>query len=116
MNIKVNENEYELNTKLGTCIEIQKAFKKPYLKVIENVMELNLEDQIKFIACGLTYKESKDEFKEDILECGIDTLVEIIEQYVDALQYPGLTEEEIETKKLARAAKAKHLKEIGLMN
>ncbi len=116
MIIEVNEKEYELNTKLGTCLEIQKAFKRPYLKVIENIMELNLEEQIKFIACGLTYRESKTEFKEDILECGIDTLVEIIEQYIDALQYPGLTEEEIETKKLAKAAKMKHLKEIGLMN
>lgn len=116
MKVTINNNEYELSTKLGTTLKIETTFKRPYLKVIQDIENFTTEEQIKMMACGLIDKEENKQFKEDIFEEGIDMLTTCLEEFIDGLQFPGKTAEEIEEKKLMKIAKQKHLKEIGLIN
>ena len=115
MLVTINEKEFELNTKLGTTFRIEEQFKKPYLKVLSEIENLTAKDQIKLILCGLN-KDEENEFKNAINECGLGVLSEVLEEFIDGLQYPGLSKEEIEEKKLEKVNKQKHLKEIGLIN
>ncbi len=115
MFVKINEEEFELNTKLGTTFKIEERFKKPYLKAIQNIDSMTAKEQIDMLCCGINKEEEKN-FKNTIYEKGFGDLTDILEEFVEALQYPGLTKEEIEEKKLAKIAKQKHYKEIGLIN
>lgn len=115
MIIEINNEEFELNTKLGTTFRIEERFKRPYLNILSNIDILNAKDQLNLILCGLK-KEDETRFKEAINECGLGKLSEILEEFIDGLQYPGLSKEEIEEKKLEKMKKQKHLKEIGLIN
>ena len=115
MFIKINEEEFEINTKLGTTFKIEEKFKKPYLKVLSDIENLNAKEQISMLSCGLS-KDDESRFKNAINEEGLGRLSEILEEFIDALQYPGLSAEEIEEKKLAKLEKQKHYKEIGLIN
>ena len=114
MLITVNNEEFDLNTKLGATFKIEEKFKKPYLRVLGNIEELSAKEQINLIACGVS-KEDESRFKEAVSEVGIGDLTEILEMFIDGLQYPGLTSEEIEEKKLKQLEKQKRLKEIGLV-
>ena len=122
MNINVNGEDFELSTKLLTTKRIEWKFKKPYLRILENIQDMESEDQVNLMACGIAYvdgKEDKEEikrFKEAMDEIGIGDLSDYLEKFIDGLQYPGLSEEEIEQKKLEKVNKQKHMKEIGLIN
>lgn len=122
MNIKVNEEEFELSTKLLTTKRIEWKFKKPYLRILENIQDMKAEEQVDLMACGVPYKDGKEDkdeekrFKSAMDEVGIGDLSDYLEKFIDALQYPGLSEEEIEEKKLEKIKKQKHMKEIGLIN
>ena len=115
MFIKINEEEFEIDTKLGTTFKIEEKFKKPYLKVLADIENLNAKEQINMLSCGLN-KDDEVRFKSALNEEGLGKLSELLEEFIDALQYPGLTTEEIEEKKLQKIAKQKHMKEIGLIN
>lgn len=115
MIIKLKEEEFELNTKLGTTFKIEERFKKPFIKVLQNIENMTTKEQIEMLCCGINKEEEKN-FKNAIYENGFGDLTDILEEFVEALQYPGLTKEEIEEKKLAKIAKQKHYKEIGLIN
>lgn len=115
MFIKINEEEFEIDTKLGTTFKIEEKFKKPYLKVLADIENLNAKEQINMLSCGLN-KDDEVRFKNALNEEGLGKLSELLEEFIDALQYPGLTTEEIEEKKLQKIAKQKHMKEIGLIN
>ena len=115
MFIKLNEKEFEINTKLGTTFTIEERFKKPYLRVLSEIQNLTAKEQIELLNCGIN-KEEKNEFKEALKDVGIGYLTEILEEFIEELQYPGLTEKEREEKKLEKVAKQKHMKEIGLIN
>lgn len=116
MIIKINEKEFEINTKLATTFVIEEKFKKPYLSVLGNINNLTAKDQVEIIACGITDKDERNEFKEAIKETGIGFLSEKLEEYIDELQYPGLSPEEIEEKKLKKVEQQKYMKKIGLMS
>lgn len=116
MFIKINENEFELSTKLGTTFKIEKRFKKPYLRVLSNIDDMTAEEQIEMLACGIKEQEDIKKFKESIEEVGLGELSEYLEEFVDGLQYPGLSKEEIKEKKLQKIKKQKEMKELGLLN
>lgn len=115
MLITIKDEEFDLNTKLGATFKIEEKFKKPYLKVISGIENLTAKEQLNFICCGLN-KEDENRFKNVMIECGLGDLSDILEDFIDGLQYPGLTKEEIEEKKLVKINKQKHYKEIGLIN
>lgn len=116
MIININNENYELSTKLGTTFKIQKAFKKPYLKVLTNIEDMMAEEQIKMLSCGLNTQEEVSDFTKACEDIGIGELSDYLEQFIDELQYPGLSEEEREQKKLKKLEKQKHMREIGLIN
>ncbi len=116
MIIKINEEEFEINTKLGTTFKIEEKFKKPYVKVLNSIGEMRSKDQIDMLLCGISAKEDKDRFTKAIEENGLGDLSDILEDFIDGLQYPGLNKEEIEEKKLEKIKKQKHMKEIGLID
>lgn len=116
MIVEINNEEFELSTKLGTTFKIEEKFRKPYLRVLGGIEDLTAKEQIDMLACGITGKEEIEKFKKAILEYGLGQLNDILEDFVDGLQYPGLSKEEIEEKKLAKVKKQKHMKEIGLIS
>ena len=116
MFIKINGEEFEINTKLGTTFKIEKKFKKPYLRVLGSIDMMTAEEQVEMLTCGIADEISVKRFKEVINEIGLGELSEYLEEFIDALQYPGLTEKEIEEKKLEKIKKQKKMKDLGLLN
>lgn len=120
MKINYKDEELECITTLRVAMNIQKEFKKPYMAVLKNLEDLDLEEQIKILYIGikLTNNELKfEDFKNYILdEVGLEQLGTYLEEFVNGLQYPGLTEEEIEKKLMTKAEKQKKMKEIGLID
>jgi len=119
--VKKHENgeteviEIELCEKLETGALIQKRFSKPFLQVAKNIVNMTIEELESFLACGLRANVmTLDEFKKLIHEnMGLAELYDAVSGLTTAIQYPGLTEEEIEKKLLAQQEKAKKMN-IGL--
>lgn len=115
MYIKIEEQEFEISTKLGTTFKLEKKFKKPYMNLLQTIADLTAEEQIGMLQCGISEQSEAIKFKELLLEKGIGDLSEYLEVFIDGLQYPGFSEEQIEEKKLKKIAKQKHMREIGLI-
>lgn len=116
MFIKINDEEFEISTKLGTTFKIEKRFKKPYLRVLAGMEDMTANEQIDMLVCGIKEEETIKKFKESVEEVGIGDLSEYLEEFVNGLQYPGLTEEEIFEKKLEKKKKQQKMKEAGLLD
>ncbi len=116
MLIKINEEEFDFNTKLGAAFKIEERFKKPYIKAITGVEEMRLKEQIDLLSCGLETQEDIKRLKEVLENDGFGNLMDVLEQFIDGLQYPGLTEDEIVEKKLEKVKRQKKLKALGLID
>lgn len=108
MYIKLDK-EYEVKTNLGTIREIERVFGKSFFEVVNSVSSMKVEDQIKLLYVGVrkAHSEITEEMFMTLCEnsLGIGNLMEYLEKYFYALQYPGLTEEEVQErieKKLQR--------------
>lgn len=101
--------EIELSEKLQVALNIQKRFAKPFIKAAKDISSMGIEELISFLACGL--KDTKpEEFKTLILDnIGISDLYDSVTAFVISLQYPGLSEDEIEKKVKAQQAKANRM-------
>ncbi len=120
MYIKYREEEIECVTTLRTAMNIQKKFRKPYMQILKQIEDLDLEEQLKILYAGIELGKNSDikfeELKEYFLDnVGLEALGEYIEEFVNGLQYPGLSEEEIEKKLIAKAEKQDKMKELGLI-
>lgn len=121
MYIKYNNEEIECVTTLRVAMNIQKKFRKPYLQVLSNIEELDLEEQIKILFCGIELGKDNniifEDFKNYVLDnIGLEQLENYLESFINSIQYPGLSEEEIEKKLIEKIEKQKKLREIGLNN
>lgn len=120
MKINYKNEELECVTTLRVAMEIQKEFKKPYMVVLKNIENLDLEEQIKILYLSVKSANNDikfEDFKSYILdEVGLDQLAEYIDEFINGLQYPGLSEDEIEKKLIAKMKKQKKMKEIGLID
>jgi len=101
MNIKLDKN-YDVKTTLGTIREIEKLFDKAFLDVINGIATMKIEEQIKFLFAGVK-KANPDITEKKFMELcednvGMGQLMEYLEEYIFALQYPGLTEQEVQEK------------------
>lgn len=115
MFIKINDEEFELSTKLGTTFKIEKRFKKPYLRVLSGVEDMTASEQVDMLVCGIKEEDKVKKFKECMEEVGLGQLSEFLEEFIDGLQYPGLTSEEIQEKKLKNLQKQQKMKELGFL-
>ena len=109
MYIKLDQ-EYEVKTTLGTIREIERLFDKAFFEVISGVTEMKIDEQIKLLFAGvkkanpdMTEKKFTDLCDDNV---GMGDLMDYLEKFILALQYPGLTEAEVQEKvekKLQRA-------------
>lgn len=100
MKYEIGQKEYTFNCKLRTCVKIKQQFKKNYNQIIEELDKLDVMDMIKLLYCGLDSNEvSEEDFRNNLLDnCGMGEMYEILTWFIKQLQYPGLSEEEIEKK------------------
>jgi hypothetical protein len=101
--------EVELSEKLQAALNIQKRFAKPFIRAAKEISSMGVEELIAFLSCGL--KNTKpEEFRTLILEnMGIADLYDAVTAFCLPLQYPGLSEDEIEKKVKAQQAKANRM-------
>lgn len=98
---KINGNEYEFKTTIGTIKRIEKQMRKPFMKIASEVSELTFDELQTLIACGIDNPEDKAKLKEDIDETmGLVGLMDLLEEFFEAIQFSGLTKEQIKEKKL----------------
>lgn len=121
MFIQYQDREIECVTTLRVAMNLQTKFRKPYMRVLESIEGLELQEQAKILYAGIELGKDKDIKFNDFLDyivdggMGLDGLGECLEDFVNGLQYPGLSEEEIEKKLIAKAEKQKKMREIGLI-
>jgi len=119
MNITIGGQEFNLDTRLRVCYELQKQFNKKYMEIFKSISTMGIEEQIKMLYCGLS-KEDKEKtsltsFVDLLLDnIGLDEMLDHITKFVNQIQYPGLTEEEIEKKVQEKQAKLNKMKMTGL--
>ena len=108
MQIKLDKN-YEVKATLGTIRDIERAFGKSFFDVVNAVSNMKVEEQIKLLYVGVrkAHPEMTEETFNALCEnyIGIGDLMEYLEKYFYALQYPGLSEQEVQErieKKLQR--------------
>lgn len=93
------DRDYEVKTTLGTIREIERAFNRPFFELVKDLTKMKTEEQIKLIYIGA--RKADPELREKVFmdACeeymGIGDLMEYLEKYFYALQYPGLGEEEV---------------------
>lgn len=120
MFINYKNEEIECKTTLRVALNIQKKFKKPYMQILQNIENLGLDEQVKILFCGIELANENikfDDFFEYVLdEIGLDRLGELLEEFMNGIQYPGLEESEVEKKLTEKAMKQKKMREIGLIN
>jgi hypothetical protein len=104
------DREYEVKTTLGTIRDIEKSFGKSFFEVVGNMTAMKVEEQIKLLYFGIrkAYPEMTEQSFNILCEnhIGIGDLMEYLEKYFYALQYPGLSEQEVQErieKKLQRS-------------
>lgn len=101
MYIKLDK-EYELKCTLGTIREIEKSFGKGFYEIIQNVSALTTDDQLKMLFAGVKKANPSTSYEAFYSLCeeymGLGDLMEYLEKYLYALQYPGLNDEEVQQK------------------
>ena len=101
MTIKLDK-KYDVKTTLGTIREIEKTFKKGFFDIITDIASMQIDDQMRFLFAGVKKAGAEIDENKFIELCedniGIGELMEYIEQYIFALQYPGLSVEEVQQK------------------
>lgn len=107
----IGNTTYTFNVKLGVTIKIKKAFNKPFNQVLGNMENYDVEDLIKLLYCGIDpEKHTKQEFENAVLEnVGLMELYELVQSFLKKIQYPGLTEEEIDEKLKAKNQQAQQM-------
>ena len=99
MYIKLDK-EYEVKTTLGTIREIEKAFGKSFFDTVASVGTMRLDEQIKLLYVGVKRANldlTQEQFTNLCEEyLGIGDIMEYLEQYFYALQYPGLSQIEVQ--------------------
>ena len=104
--------EYELSTTLRIGLAVQKRFAKPFLKVAQSIRNLGIEELIAFLSCGIEGSENdRKEFRDAILDgdLGLGGIYEAVAALVTGIQYPGLSEDEIEKKVQAQQEKIRSM-------
>lgn len=112
MKEKINGKTFEFNCKLRTCVKIRGRFKKTYNEIIDQLDKMTEEELAIFLYVGIVFDEknamSEEEFINLVLDSdmGIGDLLDLVMKYAKRLQYPGLSEEELEKKLLEKKAEA----------
>lgn len=112
MTLRIVDKDFDFNCKLGTCVKIKSKFGKNYNQLIGDIEKLDVNDLINLLYCGLDKDViDEQEFRNYLLDnCGVGDLYDYVSWFIKQLQYPGLSEDEIEKKLLEKREKAERLK------
>jgi len=116
MYIKLDK-EYEVKTTLGTIREIEKQFGRAFFDIIKSVTSMVIEEQMRLLYVGV-HKANSDLTETafaDLCEdnMGMGDLMEYLEKYLYALQYPGLSEQEVQERLEKKLEKSRKLQEVS---
>lgn len=96
------DREYEVKCNLGTIREIEKSIGQGFYGIMQNISALTTDQQLKMLFAGVKRANPAMSFEEFYTLCeenlGMGDLMEYLEKYLYALQYPGLSEEEVQQK------------------
>lgn len=96
------DKDYDVKCTLGTIKDIETRFSKPFYTLVSMLDKLTTTEQIKLLFVGAKRANANITENEFITACednlGLGELTEYLEQFVLQLQYPGLTNEEVQQK------------------
>lgn len=96
------DRDYEIKCTLGTIRDIEKKFNKGFYEILRNLDKMTITEQIKLLYVGVA--KANSDIREDVFAelcdeyLGMGELQEVLENYLYQLQYPGLTNAEIQEK------------------
>ncbi len=97
--IKIGDETYEFSCKLGVTKKIKQKFQKPFNVVIGEISEYDVPELIKFLYAALITEMDYKDFEKLIYDnLGVMELTEHVILLIKKLQYPTLSEEEIDKK------------------
>lgn len=113
MILDIQGKEFDFNTTLGVTVRIKSKFKKSYNQIIGELDKLDTDEMIALLYCGLRPEQiAETEFKEYMFEnCGMGDLTDAVTWFVKQIQYPGLSEEEIEKKLMEKRKQVSQLQD-----
>ena len=96
------DRDYEVKTTLGTIRDIEKSFNKPFFDVVNEISKMKMDDQMRLLYIGAKKADNNLTQEDFFSKCeeylGIGDLFEYLEKYFYSLQYPGLSDEEVQSK------------------
>ena len=93
MFININGNEYELSTKLGISVKIEKKFRLPLTQVFEKIASAEIDELVDILAISANKLNDKD-FKTEILEnWDYVDLQSAVQELLARLMFSGDSEE-----------------------
>ena len=97
MFIKVNENEYELSTKLGVSLKLEQRFRLPLTQIFDKIAAADIDELIDIISLSAG-KLSDKAFRNEILDAWDYTdLQYTVQELIARLMFTG-TDYEVEAK------------------
>lgn len=97
MFIKVNENEYELSTKLGVSLKLEQRFKLQLAQIFDKIAAAEINELIDIISLSADKLNDKT-FRNEILDAWDYTdLQYTVQELIARLMFTG-TDDEIEAK------------------
>lgn len=107
------DRDYEIKCTLGTIRDIENTYNKSFFEVVNDVTKMRTDEQIKLLYIGakkadntLTLKDFTDKCEEYI---GIGDLMDYLEKFFYSLQYPGLSDEEVQNRIEKKLQKTREL-------
>lgn len=118
MHIKLDK-DYEVKTTLGTIRDVEKTFGKGFFELAGEITKMTIDEQVKLIYVGVR-KANPDLTEEKFISLfeehlGIGDLMELLEKYMYGLQYPGLSEEEVQDRIQKKLLRNREMREQGLI-
>lgn len=96
---KIGDVEYQFNCKLGATLNIKNKFNKPFKDVVSNLATFDIPDLIKLLHATIINEVTYKEFETAVYDnLGMMELYDLIQLLIKKIQYPNLTEEEIDKK------------------
>ena len=93
MFININGNEYELSTKLGISVKIEKKFRLPLTQVFEKIASAEIDELVDILAISANKLNDKD-FKTEILDnWDYVDLQSAVQELLARLMFSGDSEE-----------------------
>lgn len=117
LEIEINNEKFELTTNIGTIKRIESQFNhEAFVSLINRFQDMKTQELITLLGCGLKDKDERKKMSELIEEnWGFGDLVDVLDIFIQKLQYPGKTEKEIAEKNEGKLAQFKEMKEAGLI-